>query len=153
MYTRYFHSHSRPAPAQVSRAYCPPVKTPGSGHDSGITPPDSCHMEMNAYTNQWVTSPVVVNGVTQKVTTQVNGNGVLPYVEVGTTPESVTTANRGLAAQQTPATTTVDSRFAQYFPPAPRPYVCPERLPSNEPAAPDRPCVPITRFEGSRVGR
>jgi hypothetical protein len=153
MYTRYFHSHSRPAPAQVSRAYCPPVKTPGSGHDSGITPPDSGRIAMNAYTPKWVTTPVVVNCVTQKVTTQVNGNGVLPYVEVGTTPESVTTANRGLAAQQTPVTTTVDSRFAQYFPPAPRPYVCPERLPSNEPAAPDRPCVPITRFEGSRVGR
>lgn len=155
MYTRYFHSHSRHLPATVSSSYCP-TKTPGSGNDSRITPPESTHIQMNSYKPQFVTSPTIVNCASQKTTQYVNGNGALPYVNVETTSESVTTANHRLATiaftQQAP-TATSDTRFAQYFPPTPRPYVCPERLPSNEPAAPDRPCIPITRFEGSRIGR
>lgn len=41
------------------------------------------------------------------------------------------------------------TRFAQYFPPAPLPYVCPERLPSKEPAPSSVPCAPVTRHVGS----
>jgi hypothetical protein len=42
------------------------------------------------------------------------------------------------------------TRFSQYFPPAPLPYVCPERIPNNDPKPSTRECIPITRFIGSK---
>ena len=42
-----------------------------------------------------------------------------------------------------------DTRFNQYFPPPPIPYVCPERLPSNDPLPSTAPCLPLQRFQGS----
>ena len=73
----------------------------------------------------------------------------MPYVEVGTVPARITTQQNATAViqagydQYNPAT-----RFRQYFPPAPLPYVCPERIPNNLPI-PTSVCVPVTRYEGS----
>jgi hypothetical protein len=43
------------------------------------------------------------------------------------------------------------TRFARFFPPAPVALVCPERLPSNEPAPSTIPCAPVVRYVGSSV--
>ena len=75
----------------------------------------------------------------------------MPYVEVGTTPAHLTTQQYATAAvannfdPYNPAT-----RFSQYFPPTPRPYICPERIPNNLPI-PRSVCVPVTRYEGSQA--
>ena len=41
------------------------------------------------------------------------------------------------------------TRFAQYFPPAPVPYECPERIPNNIPIGPETPCIPAIPYKGS----
>lgn len=43
------------------------------------------------------------------------------------------------------------TRFARFFPPAPVALVCPERLPSKEPAPSTAPCLPVVRYVGSSV--
>jgi hypothetical protein len=73
----------------------------------------------------------------------------MPYVTVGTIPARITTQQAATAAiasandPYNPAT-----RFTQYFPPAPLPYICPERIPNNLPI-PTSVCIPVTRYEGS----
>lgn len=86
---------------------------------------------------------------TIRVTMRVPAAAPMPYVEVGTVPARITTQQNATATleaaynQYDPAT-----RFRQYFPPAPLPYICPERIPNNLPI-PTSICIPVTRYEGS----
>lgn len=74
----------------------------------------------------------------------------LPVVLVETTSASSTVSQKKNAVlffesdPYNPAT-----RFSQYFPPAPIPYQCPERIPNNDTKPSTAPCIPITRFQGS----
>ncbi len=75
-------------------------------------------------------------------------------VAVGTVPASATlrrTAQQIQIVESDPYNPV--TRFTKYFPPAPLPYVCPERLPSNEPLPPATECIPPQRFQGSAAGR
>lgn len=67
-----------------------------------------------------------------------------PVVQVGTVPASVTTQQRATDVglnRYDPV-----KRFAQYFPPAPLPYICPERIPNNLPLPKETVCLPNTPF-------
>ena len=74
----------------------------------------------------------------------------IPIVEIGTISASVTVSKNArtvLSAeynQYNPGT-----RFRQYFPTPPVPYVCPVRIPTNEPKPSLAPCASIQRFKGS----
>lgn len=97
-----------------------------------------------------VTIDIVDNGAYQRIQGQV---GTAP-VAVGTVPASATLRR---AVQQTQINESDPynpvTRFAKYFPAPPLPYVCPERLPSNEPLPPTTECIPPQRFQGSAPGR
>jgi len=90
-------------------------------------------------------------GSTQQTNVQLTPGAPIPYVDVGTKPASATTYQRGnnvlniAIDPYNPAT-----RFSQYFPPPPLPYVCPVRMPSNDPKPSVRPCNPISRFPNSK---
>jgi hypothetical protein len=75
--------------------------------------------------------------------------GSLPYVAVGTVPASV---SMGIQRDRVLATATnpynPETRFSQYFPPAPIPYCRPIRYPSNDPKPSVNTCLPIRRFTG-----
>lgn len=73
----------------------------------------------------------------------------MPYVEVGTVPARITTQQNATATVQAAYDQyNPETRFRQYFPPAPLPYICPERIPNNLPI-PTTVCIPVTRYEGS----
>ena len=76
-----------------------------------------------------------------------------------TTPVQVGTTSASRTIQQR-ATNTINAslnpydpniRFNSYFPAPPLPYVCPVRIPTYDALV--KPCVPITRFQGSAPGR
>lgn len=88
---------------------------------------------------------------TQKVKLPLAG-GSVPFTDVGTRPASATTMMKG----ETARFTTSDpydpvTRFSQYFPAPPLPYVCPERIPNNDPKPSTRECLPLRRFRGSKA--
>jgi hypothetical protein len=88
----------------------------------------------------------------QKRLVPVNSNTPIPFVDVGTTPASVTTRQQSLTAlSQSSNPYNPTTRFNQYFPPQPPPPPCPIRIPSNEPKISIPPCIPVTRFKGSSV--
>jgi hypothetical protein len=143
--------------------YCPPTPSPGSA----IT--ESERMILNQPSFAWVTAQIgptcIVDVPPQQSTIGSAGSGTvttrrvlvpvapaapMPYVQVGTTPASLTTQQR-VSDVNTQAYNPYDpaSRFTQYFPPAPIPYICPMRMPNNDPKPSTRVCVPITRFHGS----
>ena len=74
----------------------------------------------------------------------------MPIQTVGTIAASSTTQQRALSViQQESDTYNPDTRFRQYFPPAPTPYQCPERIPNNYPLPSTAPCLPIQRYQPS----
>lgn len=128
--------------------YCPPVASPGSAKS------ESARMAEQQCRTALVTTqlgPACGGPVSQTVRVEVRvpAAAPMPYVDVGTVPARITTQQAATAAISTgydpynPAT-----RFRQYFPPAPLPYVCPERIPNNLPI-PTTVCIPVTRYEGS----
>jgi hypothetical protein len=153
MYAKY---RPCPQPQQLAKTripYCCPPAAPGPG-----AIPESTRMIREQCGSAWVTTtrgpaagPTPCEGEDRTVRVQVPVAAAAPppYVDVGTTPASVTIQQNQtnvLAASSNPYDPS--TRFAQYFPPAPLPYVCPERIPNNLPLPPDR-CVPVTRFSGS----
>jgi hypothetical protein len=139
---------------KARQAYCPPVRVPGAALS------ESARIAAQQCPTAWVATlkgpqcesdisgaPTVRNA---RVLLPVRPGAPPPYVQAGSTPASLTTQIRATEASLTnqdpynPAT-----RFNQYFPPAPRPYVCPERIPNNLPIGP-MPCVPPQRYEGSK---
>ena len=95
------------------------------------------------------TSSVTV-AATEQLRVPVYPGNTPPVVPVQTMPASITTQQRAISVAAVesdpynPAT-----RFSQYFPAPPIPYICPERLPNNGPKPSTRPCVGFTRFASS----
>jgi hypothetical protein len=106
----------------------------------------------NAYVTTLVRQ-VCSNGTTvEKKLVPVNSNTPIPFVDVGTTPASVTTRQQSLTALSSSSNPyNPTTRFNQYFPSQPPPPPCPIRIPSNEPKISIPVCVPVTRFKGSSV--
>lgn len=76
----------------------------------------------------------------------------LIVVQVGTTAASITTqerANNIINAANDPYNPA--TRFSQYFPPEPIPYVAPVciRIPNNEAKPSTTPCIPLQRYEST----
>jgi hypothetical protein len=73
-----------------------------------------------------------------------------PVIVVKNVPASVTMEHR-VRELETNISNPYDpeTRFAAYFPPAPLPYICPERIPNNESKPSTADCLPIRRFQGS----
>jgi hypothetical protein len=150
--------YRRPCNTQWEKAripYCPPVIGSGSAMS------ESARMAEQVCRSAWVTSiagPQCVSDISNAPVSQtvrfevpVRPGAPMPYVQVGTTPARLTTQQYATAAvfnNYDPYNPT--TRFSQYFPPAPRPYICPERIPNNLPI-PRSICVPITRYEGSQA--
>lgn len=108
----------------------------------------------NGTTANTVTSEpqLFTSATVQKRLVPVNSNTPIPFVDVGTTPASVTTRQQTLTAlSQSSNPYNPTTRFNQYFPPQPPPAPCPIRMPSNEPKISIPVCVPVTRFKGSSV--
>jgi hypothetical protein len=144
------------ASGEWKAAYC--LTEPGSGSDAN-SESNRVLRNFEMRSTMWVTTfagPDITtssfcNSIPEKIRIQVPVRSEsIPYIPTTTTPASVTTsqlrANIQLSESNPydPAT-----RFRQYFPPAPLPYICPERIPNNEPKASTRPCLPIQRFHGS----
>jgi hypothetical protein len=96
------------------------------------------------------TSSCVTTIGTKKVIVPVPSGSAPPVVNVQNTSASATTAQRiaDLVRNESDPYNP-ESRFAAYFPPAPLPYICPERIPNNAPKPSTADCVPIRRFQGS----
>jgi hypothetical protein len=87
---------------------------------------------------------------TQKVLVPVAPGNHPPVVNVGNTPASVTSVQRATETlTQESDQYNPETRFAAYFPPAPLPYICPERIPNNDPKPSTADCLPIRQFQGS----
>jgi hypothetical protein len=104
------------------------------------------------YVNNFVeyTSSCTTFVGTKKVIVPVPDGSPPPVVTVLNTPASVTSAQRVteiLTRESDPYNP--KTRFAAYFPPAPLPYICPERIPNNDPKPSTADCIPIRRFQGS----
>jgi hypothetical protein len=154
MYSRYKHGciqdiHIHPS---ASRPYMPRQDMPGQG-----AMPESARIEQSMCPNAWFRSsaaPTCSGPVTQKIQLPTTGLTAIPVVTVETVPVSTTLQQRATQIQKI-ASDPYDpvTRFARYFPPAPLPYLCPERIPSNLPLPPETPCILNTRFQGSAIGR
>lgn len=75
-----------------------------------------------------------------------------PVVNVGTTPASVTTTAAAVAASNAAVNTyNPATRFSQYFPPAPLPFMPPSmfRVPNNDPKPSVVTCTPLRRYEST----
>jgi len=156
MYAKY-----RPCPSvsgfkKTSVPFCPPVQCQGSAI------PESARVIADQCPQAWVTT---IAGPTCEADATLTGTGVvttrrilvpvapaapIPIVPVGTIPARLTTQQRATEAifnandPYNPST-----RFAQYFPPAPLPYICPERIPNNDPKPSTNICLPPQRYQGS----
>ncbi len=98
---------------------------------------------------EYTSSCIVTTGPT-KLSVPVPVGTSPPVVTVQNIAASVTTSQRVsemLARESDPYNP--NTRFAAYFPPAPLPYICPERIPNNLPKGSTADCVPIRRFQGS----
>ena len=94
--------------------------------------------------------PMANENVRTKVSLPVIPGYPVPVIEVRSTPASKTTKQREYDIQFNAQNQyNPDTRFIQYFPPAPIPYQCPERIPNNEPLPRQRPCLPVQQFQGS----
>lgn len=145
---------------KASNPYCPPPRNYGGELSTIVSPGHAIPESMRMLEQQCRTAIVTVQegpscsstgstSQTVRVEMRVPSAAPMPYVEVGTIPASVTTQQNTTAVIQT-AYDQYDptTRFRQYFPPAPLPYVCPERIPNNLPI-PTNVCIPVTRYEGS----
>lgn len=167
MYAKYNHCCKPPARRKDSTPYCKPVISYGQS----LT--ESDRMAKEVCSTMYVTTYVgpscltagsgngssgggssaenTVASAKVQTTVPVIPGGEIPYVEVGTIPASLTirqTATNVVALANDPYNPA--TRFSQYFPPAPIPYICPERIPNNDPKPSTRDCIPITRFIGSK---
>ena len=132
------------------KKYCCTTRSPPGG---GGAIPESARMGSRACNTVWLTTTTPSACGTTTTSTQlvpVTASSQIPFVDVGNTPASVTTALRANGLSLTasdpynPAT-----RFSQYFPPAPPAPVCPERLPN--PVRPrTTPCLPNRRAMTSK---
>lgn len=143
---------------QTAACCIPRASSALPGSNPGAVP-ESTRIAQSGCGEAWVTTNVPLTCAdtdsasatmrVQKIRVPTTPGTALPTVVVASTPASLTTQYK--AAQV--ATTASDpydpaTRFAQYFPPQPPGAPCnPERIPN--PAPPERPCVPITRFHGS----
>jgi hypothetical protein len=87
---------------------------------------------------------------TKQVIVPVPTGTAVPIVNISNTPASVTSAQRAkeILARESDSYNP-QTRFAAYFPPAPLPYICPERIPNNYSKPSTADCIPIRRFQGS----
>jgi hypothetical protein len=155
MYTKYNHCG---VPTRIGNQCYIPKQHISSSTSGG---PESMRMLSQVCPFAYVTTTVpagctVVNtststtAATEKIRVPVYPGNTAPVVPVQTQPASLTTQQRALAVAAVesdpynPAT-----RFAAYFPAPPIPYICPERIPNNEPLPSSRPCVGFTRFTTS----
>ena len=117
---------------------CPPQPTIS---DQYSAVPESVRMQSDTCNKaQYSTFVTVQSGISVPII----AGAPVPYVDVVATPASSTTSLQRLNV------VTATTRFEQYFPPAPLPYVCPIRIPSNEPKASQVPCNPISHFPNSK---
>jgi len=141
----------------ITAPYCPVQTQPG--HE---TIPESVRMITEQCPTAWVTTLVTplctntssdpITATTQIIQVPVNTNTPPPYVDIRSTPASVTTRQQALTVlSQSSNPYDPSTRFNQYFPPQPPPPPCPVRIPSNEPKISIPVCVPVTRFKGSSV--
>lgn len=105
------------------------------------------------------TSTCVGNPTVESVSSGGNTKLIVPVLPGGNQPSVVTVQNTPasvrleqkkselLANRSNPYNP--ETRFAVYFPPAPRPYICPERIPNNDTKPSTADCLPIRRFQGS----
>ena len=141
---------------KAGNPYCPPTQSPGSAIPESARIKQQCPNAIvttqigpsceHASTNPTSGDPV---SQTVRVIVPVPVGGPIPYVNVGTVPARITTqqaANATIVTSYDPYNP--ETRFRQYFPPAPLPYICPERIPNNLPI-PTSVCIPVTRYEGS----
>jgi len=154
MYSRYKHGCIQDIRAypSVSIPCMPRQDIPGQG-----LMPESVRIGQSMCPNAWVLSsaaPTCAGPATQKIQLPTAGLTAIPVITVDNVPVSTTLQQRATQIRKT-ASDPYDpvTRFARYFPPAPLPYVCPERLPSNLPLPPETPCILNTRFQGSAIGR
>jgi len=155
MYTKY---NRCPPPRKLIIERCPPHyiskldnTQPGAIPESVRTTAWHCSTAIVNVTNflEYNSSCTTVIG-TQKVIVPVAPGNPPPVVNVVNTPASVTSAQRVteiLTKESDPYNP--ETRFAAYFPPAPMPYICPERIPNNAPKPSTADCLPIRRFQGS----
>jgi hypothetical protein len=126
-------------PENGNEQVCPPSKQ----YTSTIVGPESMRM----IKEQCPTAVVATQNGPVRVPVPVGSP--LPFVDVGTTSASTTTIQRQTIvanAGYNPYDPIL--RFSQYFPTPPLPYICPVRIPSNEPK-PTSVCLPISHFPGS----
>jgi hypothetical protein len=144
-----YKRNTYPVNNQRSVPYCPPLASPGPGgipESSRITT-EQCGIAwvQTVTTNPCNPQPVVISTI-------VTPGAPMPLVNVTSTPASATIQKqKQIIANNVSDPYNPDTRFAQYFPAPPLPYVCPVRLPSNEPPASLQTCQPIRRFQGSTV--
>lgn len=90
--------------------------------------------------------------VTNPESVRISSLSATAYVDQ-TTPTATALVQRAADTVSNAANDPYDpaTRFAHLFPPAPVALVCPERLPSKEPAPSTLPCAPVVRYVGSSV--
>lgn len=158
MYTKY-NCCPQPRPLARAAASCciPPNVSKLDNTQPGAIPESvrvgkwNCSTATVSVTNfvEYTSSCTTVVG-TKKVSVPVPAGSPPPVVTVANIPASVTSAQRVteiLTKQSDPYNP--ETRFAAYFPPAPLPYICPERIPNNDPKPSSADCLPIRRFQGS----
>jgi hypothetical protein len=143
MSTKYNYCNQRPfincQPRNTVTVNCCPPQPTISDQYSAV--PESIRIQSDTCNNaQYSTFVTVQSGISIPII----AGAAIPYVDVGATPASSTTSLQRLNVL------TATTRFEQYFPPAPLPYVCPIRIPSNEPKASQIPCNPISHFPNSK---
>ena len=158
MYTKYNCCPVQSRPIARAAACCIPQPTskldntqPGAIPESVRVGKWNCSTATVCVTNfvEYTSSCTTVIG-TKKVNVAVPAGAPPPVVTIANVPASVTSAQRVtelLSRQSDPYNP--ETRFAAYFPPAPLPYICPERLPNNDPKPSTADCQPIRRFQGS----
>jgi hypothetical protein len=146
----------RPHPLQISKC-CPKSVSKIDNTQPGAIP------ESVRIANNWncSTATVTVTNIVQyesTCVTSIHGISKLsipvtnspPIVSVKNVPASVTINQRVREIQTNESNPyNPETRFAAYFPPAPLPYICPERIPNNESKPSTADCLPIRRFQGS----
>jgi hypothetical protein len=157
MYTKY-NCCSAPRPMSATTNCCTPRYVskldntqPGAIPESVRVGTWNCSTATVSVNNfvEYTSSTTTFIG-TKKVSVPVPAGSPPPVVTVLNTPASVTSAQRVTEILTRESDSyNPQTRFAAYFPPAPLPYICPERIPNNGPKPSTNDCLPIRRFQGS----
>jgi len=154
MYRSYKQCGFGPVYNLRSVGYTPPVVT------NVAAVPESVRVTAETCPSLFVTTnviaPCAANSTISVVTTNKQTTLIptvpgapISYVTVGTVPASrVVQAKAQAAVAQSFDPYNPDTRFSQYFPPAPAPYCPPVRPPNNDPLPSVNVCLPIRRFTG-----